>query len=107
MTTPHLEQFEKALETWTDERFISKDEVRTAAMFSMYLVNLLEAAGASYDGHSLRIGTPMCLLVVRGTLEGVPHVVFSSGRTPIACMRIFLRKLAEDLLEWSPDRFRQ
>lgn len=97
---------EAALEGWTDERFISRDDLRTMAVFSIYLVNLLEGVGASYDGHSLRLGSPMCLLVVRGTIDGVPHVVFSSARTPIACMRIFLRKLEEGLLEWTKDKFR-
>lgn len=106
MAVEHLEQFRAALEGWTDERFISRDEIEAVAMFNMYLVNLLEDAGATYDGHSLRIGTPMCLLVVRGSLDGIPHVVFSSGRTPIACVRIFLRKLEEGLLEWTPDKFR-
>lgn len=106
MENPYLEQFETALAAWSDHRFISRDELRAVAMFTMYLVNLLEGVGATYDGHSLRIGTPMCLLVVRGTLNAVPRVVFTSGRTPVACMRIFLRKLDEGLLEWVVDRFR-
>lgn len=103
---PALEQFTEALEVWTDERFMRKEDLQTVSIFAVYLVNLLEAAGATYDGHSLTVKSPMCLLVVRGKLDEIPHVVFTSGRTPIACMRIFLRKLEEDLLEWQPDRFR-
>ena len=106
MSFPHLEQFDESLKGWTDERFISREDVRTVAIFAEYLVNLLEAEGASYDGHSLRIGTPMCLLVVRGTIDSIPHVAFTSARTPTACMRIFLRKLDEERVEWTVDRYR-
>lgn len=104
--TPHLEAFQQSLESWTDQRFISREELEAVAMFTMYLVNLLESVGTTYDGHSLRIGAPMSLLVVRGTIDGIPHVAFTSARTTAACMRIFLRKLDEGLLEWTVDRFR-
>ena len=106
MKSPYLEQFEQSLPDWVDERFISREDFRATAMFSMYLVNLLEGVGATYDGHSLSIKTPMCLLVVRGTVDGVPHIVFTSARTPIGCIRIFIRKLEGDMLEWRPDKFR-
>lgn len=103
--SPHLKQFRASLQDWTDERFITREQLSAVAMFTVYLVNLLEDAGAVYTGHSLRVKSPMCLLVVRGSLDGIPHVVFTSGRTPLSCIRIFLRKLEEDLLEWSPDKF--
>ena len=106
MDSPHLDEFDASLEGWTDERFISRQDLRAVAMFAVYLVNLLGTEGATYDGHSLTIKTPMCLLVVRGTIDGVPHIVFTSGRTPTACTRIFMRKLEEGLLEWRPDKFR-
>lgn len=100
-----LERFDEALQAWTDERFVSREEIRSLSMFVLYLVNLLEDVGAVYTGHSMRIGAPMCLLVVRGVVDEIPHVVFTSGRTPMACIRIFLRKLDEGLLEWSVDRY--
>lgn len=106
MVSLHLAEFDKALEGWVDERFISREDFRAVAVFAVYLVNLLESEGATYDGHSLTIKTPMSLLVVRGTIDGVPHIVFTSGRTTTACMRIFLRKLEDGLLEWRPDRYR-
>lgn len=107
MNNEYLERFEEALKGWTDERFITREDIRTLAMFNLYLVNLSEGDGWVYDGHSFKVGSPMCTLVVRGSLDGVPHVVFSSGRTTTACMRAFLRKLAEGWLEWQVDKFRR
>lgn len=104
--SPHLEEFVKSLEGWTDERFITREEIRAVAMFTKYLVNLLEEQGATYDGHSLQVNLPLSRLIVRGTIDDIPHVVFTSGRTPIACIRIFVRKVEEDLLEWTPDKYR-
>lgn len=104
---PHLEQFGQALEGWTDERFISRTQLWALAMFYMYLVNLSEEDGWTYDGHSMKIGTPMCTLTVKASIEGVPYVVFTSGRSTMACVRVFVRKMEEGLLEWRPDRYRQ
>lgn len=102
----HLEQFELALGDWKDERFITREQLKDLAMFNLYLVNLAEDDGWSYAGHSLKMGTPMCLLVVKAWENETPLVVFTSGRTPTKCVRIFLRKLREDLLEWREDKFR-
>lgn len=106
MDSPHIEEFLKALGGWTDERFISRAQLEDLAMFNLYLVNLAEADGWVYDGHSLKIGQPMSTLVVRATMEGTAYVVFTSGRTTTGCIRAFLRKLREGWLEWRPDRFR-
>lgn len=104
--TPHVAEFDKALEAWTDHRFISRENIRDLARFNMYLVNLAEDDGWTYVGHSLSVETPMGRLVVRGTLDGVPHVVFTSGRTPMEMVRTFLRKMDEGWLEWSVDKYR-
>lgn len=102
----HVVGFEKSLESWTDHRFISADELRDLAMFFLYVVNLAQEDGWVYDGHSLKYGQQSSMLTVRGTIDGVPHVVFSSGRTPMGCVRAFLRKMDEGWLEWAKDRFR-
>lgn len=107
MDNPHIDEFRVALEGWTDERFMTRPELWGLAMFFLYLVNLSEADGWQYDGHSLKVGTPMQTLTVKATIKGTPQVVYTSGRTTISCIRIFIRKLEEDLLEWQPDRFRQ
>lgn len=106
MGNQYLEQFTKSLEDWTDERFISRQQLSDLAMFIMYLVNLADEEGWVYTGHSLTIGLPWSRLVVRGVVGGVPSVVFCSGQTTAACIRIFMRKMEGGLLEWSKDRFR-
>lgn len=103
----YFKQFEESLEGWTDERFATRPQIRALSMFFLYLVNLSEADGWQYDGHSMRVGTPMSTLTVKATIEGTPYVVFTSGRDPMACIRMFIRKLEAELLEWRPDQYRQ
>lgn len=102
----HVAGFRQALEAWDDERFVSRRQLWGMAMFFMYLVNLGEEDGWQYDGHSLKMGSPMCMLTVKAHIEGTPYVVFTSGRTPTSCVRVFIRKLEEGLLEWQPDKYR-
>ncbi len=105
--SPYLEQFDASLAGWTDERFLTRRQLSSLARFFLYLVNLSEEDGWVYDGHSMKVGTPMCGLVVKATIGGKPYVVFTSGRTTMACIVIFVRKLEEGLLEWREDRYRQ
>ncbi len=102
----HLEQFRVAIEGWTDQRFLSRETLWDLAMFNLYLVNLADEDGWVYNGHSMRIKTPMSLLVVRATIDGVPQVVFVNGRTTSACVHTFLRMMTEGVLEWRADRYR-
>jgi len=102
----HLEEVSKVLKAWTDHRLISSADIDTWYRFVVYLVNLAEDDGWVYDGHSFTVKVPMSTLVVRGTIDGIPHVVFSSGRTTTHCMRAFLRKMDEGWLEWQVDRYR-
>lgn len=103
----HLAGLTTALEAWTDHRFISAEDIRVAAMFLMYLVNLADDGGWQYDGHSWKESQYLGCLVVKATVDGVPSVVFTNAKTPLGGMRIFLRKLEADLLEWVPDKYRQ
>lgn len=102
----YVAEFRKSLEGWTDERMITRQELEDVTMLFGYLVNLAESDGWVYTGHSLSMGSPMSRLVVRGEIDGIPHVVFSSGRTPTGCVRAFFRKMDEGWLEWQKDRFR-
>lgn len=106
MDNQYVEEFKKALEVWTDERFVSRQAIEDLAMFSLYLVNLAEADGWQYYGHSFKVGTPMSTLVVKATIDGIPYIVFSSGRTTAGCVRAFLRKMRDGYLEWQVDKFR-
>lgn len=101
----HVREFERALGDWTDSRFLTRDQLRTVAMFTMYLVNLAEHDGWSVRGYSWKDSEYLGCLVVKGIVDGVPSVVFTNAKTPIAGMRIFLRKLEGGFLEWVPDRF--
>lgn len=102
----YLKQFEASLEKWTDQRFISRTQIRALSMFAEYLVNLAEADGWDYYGHSYKAGLPMGCLTVKADIDGVPQVVFTSGQTYTGCVVAFIRKLEEGWLEWRPDRYR-
>lgn len=106
MNSRHMQEVIKLLEVWTDSRIISAADIETWYRFNVYLVNLAEQDGWVYDGHSFTVKHPMSTLVVRGTIDGIPHVVFSSGQTATHCMRAFVRKMGEGWLEWQVDRYR-
>lgn len=105
--SPHVKGFEEALLSWTDQRFVSREQIRALAMFSLHLVNLLEAQGWAYYGQSHRQKGAMGCLVVKADHEGTPHVVFTNARTHTSCIVIFLRRLEAGALEWRPDKYRQ
>lgn len=100
-----IKGFEGALAAWTDQRFISTDDIRTLAMFTMYLVNLADHDGWTYRGHSWKEADHLGCLVVKAIIDGTPQVVFTSARTLTSGMRIFLRKMEGDFLEWVPDKY--
>ena len=106
MNSKRLGDFGKVADEWTDERFLSRQDLKDLYAFVVLMVNLAESDDWQYDGHSLKIGTPMSMLTVRGTVDGIPHVVFTSGRTTMECIRTFVRKLGEGWLEWRVDRYR-
>lgn len=103
--TEHVKRFEEALERWQDARFLTREDLRTLAMFNLYLVNLAEHDGWAYLGHSWRESSSLGCLVVRGLVGDVPSVVFTNAATSTASMRIFLRKLEAGFLEWVPDKY--
>lgn len=105
MVNEYVTQFDDSLEGWTDERFITRRQVRALAMFSLYLVNLAEEGGWRYTGHSFRDSEYMALLVVKGVVDGIPSVVFTNAKTYTSCVEVFLRKLGAEQLEWREDRF--
>ena len=103
--TEHLKEFTRSLEGWTDSRFLTREQLKTIAMFTMYLVNLAEHDGWVLRGYSWKESPHMGCLVVKATRGELPYVVFTNARTPVNGMKIFLRKLEEDFLEWVPDRY--
>lgn len=105
MDTECVKRFEEALEGWTDQRFVTTEEIRTMTMFMMYLVNLAEGKDWVYRGHSWKESEYLGCLVVKAVVDGVPSVVFTNAKTPVNGMRIFLRKLDGDFLEWVRDKY--
>ncbi|GAG66854.1 unnamed protein product, partial [marine sediment metagenome] len=71
--TQHVAEFRKAAQAWTDERFLSRKELESLAMFGLYLVNLADADGWQYDGHSWKQAPGMGCLVVKATVDNIPH----------------------------------
>ncbi len=106
MDSEHVRVFEQSLDDWTDSRFLTREQLRVVAMFTMYLVNLAEEDGWDLDGYSWKESAFMGCLVVKATKDELPVVVFTSAKTPISGMTVFLRKLEADCLEWVPDKFR-
>ena len=107
MKNDTIDKFRESLDGWIDERFVTRADLWALAMLSVYIVNLSEQDGWVYDGHSFKVGTPMCCLTVKATIDGIPQVVFTSGRTHTGCVRAFITKLEQGLLEWRNDRYRQ
>lgn len=103
--TEHVREFEQSLDAWTDSRFLTRDQLKTVAMFTMYLVNLADADGWVLRGYSWKESENLGCLVVKAMVEGVPSVVFTNAKNTVGGMRIFLRKLEGDFLEWVPDKF--
>ena len=101
----HVRVFEETLEAWTDSRFVTRDQVRTMAMFIMYLVNLAEQDGWRLRGWSWKEESSMGCLVVKSTIDDTPYVAFTSARTATNGMRVFLRKMGEDRVVWVPDKY--
>lgn len=103
--TEHVKQFDLSLEGWTDSRFVTAEDLRTMTMFLLYLVNLADHDGWQYRGHSWKESEYLGCLVVKAVVDGVPSVVFTNAKTAVGSMRIFLRKLEGDFLEWVPDKY--
>lgn len=104
--TEYVKRFETSLAKWTDERFVSRDQVRALSMFGLYLVNLAEHGKWSYYGHSYKAGQPLGVLVIKATIDEVPVVCFTSALSFCDCVCIFLRKLENELVEWRRDQYR-
>ncbi len=106
MDSQHVAGFQDALQGWVDQRFVSREDLEAISMFSLYLVNLLDARGRVLYGHTHAQKGKMGCLVVKADYEGTPQVVFTNARTYPACIRIFLRRLQEDALDWRADKYR-
>ena len=103
---PYAEGFRVVLEGWKDERHLSRSHLWALWVFTAYLDNVSESQGWRYDGHSWKNSSPMGTLVVKATVEGDPVVCFTSARSNLSAINIFVRKLDEDSVMWVKDKYR-
>jgi hypothetical protein len=104
-TSPHIGHLDEQLAGWDDGRVVAREQIRDWYMFIVYLVNLLDDLEVEYRGHSWREGNPLGTLVLRATMHNEPVVSFVSARSFGEAIRILVRKAAEDVIEWRPDKY--
>lgn len=106
LDSPFANGFRVALEDWTDERHLSRSQVFSLWVVGAYLENVFESQGWVLNGHSWKASAPMGTMVVKATVDGIPVVCFTSARTFVNAVSIFVRKLSEDSINWVKDKFR-
>ena len=87
------------------ERFYTVDDLVATYFYNCWIINLLDARGMGYRGESFKYQVPLCLLVVKVTIETAPVICFINGRSKEICYKIFLRQLLADEVEWRHDKF--
>ena len=106
LDTEVYRQFEEQLSKWTDNRFLDQDQVRALGLFTVYIVNLADHFGWVYCGHSFKVSVGMSTLTIKSMVDDLPMVCFTSGRTFQNCVKIFIRKMLGDMVEWRNDQYR-
>lgn len=101
----HIELVSQETQGLAGCRYITPELVMDLYRFFLYIVNLFDDQGWVYRGHSLREGTELTLLVVKGTVNGAAVVCFVNARTTAACVRTFLRQMDEGTVGWRTDKF--
>jgi len=91
---------------WEDQRYLSRKQLWSLWLFTEHLENVANAGGWSVDGHSWKEKAPLGILVVKATVDGEPKVSFTSARTFLNAVVIFVRKATEARITWVTDRYR-
>lgn len=101
--------FQEALETELEklptEGPLTRQDVDVWAWWHLRLVNCLEELNTQYRGETVKVQAWATLLVVKGTVSGVPVVAFVTERDTTHCMRIFRRMVEERRVDWKEDKF--
>lgn len=100
------ESVKQTLSGWTDHRLLDKEELTAMLLFLVYGQNVYSQFSADWTGASFSQSESTCLLVARRVENGIPQVAFCTGRTPTDCMRIWWRRLRDDTLTWTRDKYR-
>lgn len=104
--SPYAMEFDVMLQGWIDERHLSRKHLYALWVFTTYLENVAESQDWRYDGHSWKNSSPLGTLVVKATIDAVPVVCFTSARTNLKAITIFVGKLIEDSVMWVKDKYR-
>jgi len=91
--------------TYKDCRVVTQLEMRCLVWYFLYVQNVLSQFSTEWTGCVFRQSEESCLFVTKAVREGTPQVVYVTARTPIDCVRVFVRKWHNDTLEWYPDRY--
>lgn len=88
-----------------EEGPLPRENVRIWFEFVEYLANLYERLGLVRRGESFKNQGWAELLVAKVARDGVPLVAFITAQTTTDCMRVFLRQLDENMVQWREDKF--
>ena len=101
----HLDELGEQLSILPEDAILGRDDVLILYKFTMYLVNLCEDQGVTFRGESFKYGVPMCLLVVKVTIDDRGYVCFINALSRLNCYKIFLSRLEDGTVEWREDKF--
>jgi hypothetical protein len=100
-----LEYLETIETTYAGAQVIDEVTLRALVWFFLYGENVLSQIGRTWRGCSFRQSETTCLLTVRSSYNGIPDVVFITGRNPTDCVLLFAKKWHADTLAWYPDKY--
>jgi len=89
-----------------DWRVCSKDELVGSLWYLVYGYNEELDSGGEWSGVTFSQRDLLTLMISKRVHDGVPQVVFITGRSPMDCMRMFQRRWFEGSLNWVRDKFR-
>lgn len=88
-----------------DEKVLSTEDYKTLAWFFHYGQNVFSEFGMDWLGASFRQRGTRCTLAVKAIYDDAQRVAFVTGRTPMDCMRIFVRKWHQGTVSWYLDKY--
>lgn len=89
----------------SDYRVYDKQDVASILLFGFHIVDFLHNHGIEYRGHNLKNMGWATMLVLKVTIGETQLVGFVTEQNPAHCMRIAVRKIEENRMEWTTDKF--
>lgn len=101
----YLDEVAAAMEQWTDMRVLHVDDLEDLVLFWCYVPKALSQLGIRFKGYQLRQRDGQYLLMVKGSQNDTPLVVFLTSATTTGCVRLFVSQLEGDRLNWVRDKY--